>query len=452
MLFTVNWLTSIFPDVLGKVDGEIEIKRFFTDSRIKSEDSLFIPLVGESLDGHKYIKQACENGATATLWDKSKALPGGLPEELIVIFVDDTTEALQRLASAYRDEINPIVIGVTGSNGKTTTKDIVAQVAKEKYKTHFTDGNFNNEYGLPFTILSMERDTEVLVLEMGMSNFGEIELLSNIAKPDYGIITNIGESHIEFLGTRAGIAKAKLEILSGLDKNGKLIIDGDEELLSHVHVQSNVIKVGFGQHNDFIVSDINLKRNETSFKGSDGKEYTISLLGSHNVKNASYGIILGTLLGINAEKIQHALQTISLTGMRFEIFNGMNGVSIINDAYNASPTSMIAAINVVQQMDGYKDKVLVLGDVLELGEQSKSLHETVAEVINDSITCLYTIGEDSNVISEAVQKKYPNMNVKHFYEKEEVIPKLQQYLNEESLILFKASRGMKLESIIEELK
>ncbi|WP_042145002.1 UDP-N-acetylmuramoyl-tripeptide--D-alanyl-D-alanine ligase [Paucisalibacillus sp. EB02] len=452
MLFTVNWLRTVFPDVRGKSDDDKKIYRFFTDSRIKSEDSLFIPIVGESLDGHEFIKQAYENGAIATLWDKNKALPNGLPDDLIVFLVDDTTKALQHLASTYRDEINPIVIGVTGSNGKTTTKDIVASIVKEKYETHFTDGNFNNEYGLPFTILSMSRDTEVLVLEMGMSSFGEIELLSNIAKPDYGVITNIGESHIEYLGSREGIAKAKLEILSGLNKNGKLIIDGDEELLSHVHAQNNVIKVGFGTNNDFIASDIELKRNDTSFKGSDGNDYTVSLLGSHNVKNASYGVVLGKLLGINTKKIQDALQTLSLTGMRFELLSGVNEVSIINDAYNASPTSMMAAIDVVQQMGGFKDKVVVLGDVYELGEQSKTLHETVAEVVNDSITCLFTIGEDSCVISEVVQKKFPNMKVKHFHVKEDVLPELQQYLSRDTLILFKASRGMKLESIIEELK
>jgi len=452
MLFTVKWLTSVFPNYRGEIHDDQKINRFFTDSRIKTEDSLFIPIVGESFDGHKFIKQAYENGAIATLWEKNKELPEGLTDELIVFLVEDTTKALQHLASAYRNKVNPIVIGVTGSNGKTTTKDIIASIAKERYKTHFTDGNFNNEYGLPFTILSMSRDTEILVLEMGMSSFGEIELLSKIAKPDYAVITNIGESHIEYLETRAGIAKAKLEILSGLSNNGKLIIDGDEELLNHVHARNNVIKVGFGTHNDFIASDIELRRNETTFKGSDGNEYTVSLLGSHNVKNASYGVILGEILDISTDKIQHALRTLSLTGMRFELLTGINDVSIINDAYNASPTSMMAAIDVVQKMGGFKNKVVVLGDVYELGEQSKALHETVAEVVNDSLTSLYTIGEDSYVISQAVQKKYPNMDVKHFQLKEEVLPELEQYLNRDTLILFKASRGMKFESIIEKLK
>jgi UDP-N-acetylmuramoyl-tripeptide--D-alanyl-D-alanine ligase len=291
-----------------------------------------------------------------------------------------------------------------------------------------------------------------LVLEMGMSSFGEIELLSNIAKPDYGIITNIGESHIEYLGSREGIAKAKLEILSGLDKDGKLIIDGDEELLSHVHSLDNVVKVGFNNNNDFSITNIELKRNETTFNGSDGKEYTVSLLGAHHAKNSAYGIVLGKLLGISPENIQHALKKLTLTGMRFEMLSGVNGVSIINDAYNASPTSMMAAIKVVQQMDGFQEKVLVLGDIYELGEQSKSLHETVAEVIDDTITTLYTVGEDSIVIADAVRRKYPTLLVKHFYGKEDLIPELQSYLNPNTLLLFKASRGMELESIIEKIK
>ncbi|WP_010096785.1 UDP-N-acetylmuramoyl-tripeptide--D-alanyl-D-alanine ligase [Ornithinibacillus scapharcae] len=452
MLFTVEWLSTIFPRVTGNVENAIQIKTYMTDSRLKTEDSLFIPIVGENFDGHDFLMQAYENGAIATLWQDNKVLPEALPKDFIVFSVKDTTKALQHLAGCYRDEIKPIVIGVTGSNGKTTTKDIVATIAKEKYKTHYTDGNLNNEFGLPFTILSMSKDTEVLVLEMGMSSFGEIELLSNIAKPDYAIITNIGESHIEYLGSREGIAKAKLEITSGMDQNGKLIIDGDEILLSHVHQQENVVRVGFGEDNDFIVSEIELKQNATVFKGSDHSTYTIPVLGSHNAKNAAYGIVLGRLLGIDSESIKHALEHLKLTGMRFETLTGKNDVSIINDAYNASPTSMMAAIQVVQQMSGFVNKVAVLGDIYELGEKSRELHEVVAEVMNDSITHLYTVGEDSIVISNAMKNKYPTVVVKHFTEKAQLLETLQNHLNKETLILFKASRGMKLESVINEIK
>ncbi|GIO26063.1 UDP-N-acetylmuramoyl-tripeptide--D-alanyl-D-alanine ligase [Ornithinibacillus bavariensis] len=452
MLFTLNWLQTIFPNTNGEITGHTEIKQVITNSRIETSDALFIPIIGEHFDGHDFILQAYENGITAALWDMKKSVPDQLPRDFPIFYVEDTTKALQHLASCYRDEVNPIVIGITGSNGKTTTKDIVSSITKEKYKTHFTNGNFNNEFGVPFTILSMDRDTEVLVLEMGMSSFGEIELLSKIAKPDYAIITNIGESHIEYLGSREGIAKAKLEITSGLKPTGKLIIDGDEALLSHVHANSNVKKVGFSEDNDFVITNIQLHHHQTTFSASDENSYTVSLLGKHNAKNASYGIVLGKLLDISVEQIQHALSSLTVTGMRFEMLTGENGVSIINDAYNASPTSMIAAIQVVKEMSGFQHKVLVLGDIYELGKDSRTLHKTVAEVIDDSPTAVYTVGEDSSVIAEIVRKKYPNLTVKHFHQKEDILPELKRFLSKDSLILFKASRGMELESIIDKIK
>jgi UDP-N-acetylmuramoyl-tripeptide--D-alanyl-D-alanine ligase len=452
MLFTLNWLQSIFPKTRGEIAGQTEIKRIMTDSRIETSDALFVPLVGEQFDGHDFVLQAYENGITAVLWEEQKPIPAELPMEFPIFLVEDTTKALQHLSSCYRDEINPIVIGVTGSNGKTTTKDIISSITKEKYKTHFTNGNFNNEFGVPFTILSMSRDTEVLVLEMGMSSFGEIELLSTIAKPDYAVITNIGESHIEYLGSREGIAKAKLEITSGLKATGKLIIDGDEELLSHVHSHTNVKTVGFGAENDFMIKDIKLDHHQTTFSASDGETYTVSLLGKHNAKNAAYGIVLGKLLNISTEQIKAALSSLTVTGMRFEMLTGESGVSIINDAYNASPTSMKAAIQVVKEMSGFQHKVLVLGDIYELGEDSRALHQTIAEVIDDTPSAVFTVGEDSSVIAEAVQNRYPSLLVKHFQQKEDVLPELNPFLNKDSLILFKASRGMKLESIIEQIK
>ncbi|GGA83902.1 UDP-N-acetylmuramoyl-tripeptide--D-alanyl-D-alanine ligase [Ornithinibacillus halotolerans] len=451
MLFTVNWLNKIFPNVKGEVTDK-KIDSILTDSRKKAKDSLFIPIVGENFDSHEFINQAYENGAIATLWEKGRKEPEGLPESFLVFYVDDTIKALQFLANAYRHEINPTVIGITGSNGKTTTKDIVASIAKEQYKTHFTNGNLNNELGLPFTILSMPRETEVLVLEMGMSSFGEIELLSNIAKPDYAVITNIGESHIEYLGSREGIAKAKLEIITGLSNTGKLIIDGDESLLNHVHQQDNVVKVGFSSKNDFVISNVEILHHKTTFTGSDGEDYTVSLLGSHHAKNSGYGIIIGKLLGIPKEKVKKALETLQLTGMRFELLKGRNDVSLINDAYNASPTSMMAAVEVVKQMDGFETKVVVLGDIYELGDQSKKLHANVANVINEQISVLYTVGNDSKAISDAVKGKFPNMTVKHIENKEDVPNELQDYLNNQTLILFKGSRGMELETVIRQLQ
>ncbi|RLL45235.1 UDP-N-acetylmuramoyl-tripeptide--D-alanyl-D-alanine ligase [Oceanobacillus piezotolerans] len=450
MLFTTEELSKFFTNFKGPVSNEVKIEEVNTDSRIKVEESIFVPIVGENFDGHQFAEQAIRNGAVAVLWDKSRELPASVPEQTVFYFVDDTTEGLQQLASHFRDSINPIVIGITGSNGKTTTKDLVASMVKTKYVTHHTIGNFNNQIGLPLTILAMKRDTEVLVLEMGMSNFGEIELLSRIAKPDYAIITNIGESHIEFLGSREGIAKAKLEIRSGLKEGGLLIIDGDEELLRTHHNEANVVTCGFGTFNDVIIQDVSISSKGTAFRIND-EEYTIPLLGKHHSKNAAYAIILGRKLNVDLENRKKALLNVELTSMRFELLKGKNQVSIINDAYNASPTSMKAAIEVVKQMDGFKDRVVILGDVLELGEHAERLHRSVADVITAPVSAVFTLGEYTHVISEIISKTNHSILAKHFHSREELVDALKPYLREDCLLLFKASRGLKFESIINKI-
>lgn len=452
MLFTLEDLSKWFPKNQGNINKETAIKEITTDSRKEVKDSLFVPIVGEHFDGHQFAEQAVENGAVALFWNEERELPSTLPGDFPVFLVKDTLDSLQKLASLYRDQINPIVVGITGSNGKTTTKDLVTTVLKSKYITHSTKGNYNNHIGLPLTILSMSRDTEVLVLEMGMSNFGEIDLLSRIARPNFAIITNIGESHIEFLGSREGIAKAKMEIINGLQDNGTIIIDGDEELLKSLHQKPKVIKCGFKERNDFKIEDSKVTSKETIFKLSDGATYHIPLLGKHHAKNACYAIALAYCVGINAKQRQQALKFVQHTSMRFELLKGKNEVSIINDAYNASPTSMKAAIKVVKELNGFKDKVLVLGDVLELGEFSKSLHETVAEAIGEPITTVFTFGTMSKVISDKVKKDKGNkIKTAHFDTKEELMEALQPFLNNQSLVLFKASRGLKFESFVNEL-
>ncbi|WP_188454485.1 UDP-N-acetylmuramoyl-tripeptide--D-alanyl-D-alanine ligase [Virgibacillus oceani] len=451
MLFTTEWISNTFTEYQGAAPDTIPIDEVTTDSRKKTKKGLFIPLIGDNFDGHDFIKQAFDNGAVAVIWDKSKNLPEFLPTDFPVFLVDDTLIALQKLAAVYRTEINPIVIGITGSNGKTTTKDLVAAVVKSQYRTHYTDGNFNNHIGMPLTILAMDRQTEVLVLEMGMNHFGEIEQLSTIARPDAAIITNIGESHIEFLGSREGIAKAKLEITSGLKKDGILIIDGDEQLLKQVHKRDHVITCGFSSNNDVIIKEVSIQHDQTVFNLSDGTEYTIALLGKHHAKNASYAITLGKRLGITRDTIKQALLSLELTSMRFEMLKGKHNVSVINDAYNASPTSMKAAIEVVKQMTGFSDKVLVLGDIFELGEHAKTLHQSVAEVIDSPITALFTFGNDSEIISKAVQKQNKPIICRHFNTREALLNELHAYLNEDTLLLFKASRGMQFELFVKEI-
>ncbi|MFC4557016.1 UDP-N-acetylmuramoyl-tripeptide--D-alanyl-D-alanine ligase [Virgibacillus kekensis] len=450
MLFHTEWLKTIFNEYKGAVSPGIPIDEVSTDSRKETHKSLFVPIVGEKFNGHDYFKQAFDQGAIAALWQKDRKLPGFVPTDFPVFFVEDTLKALQQLASAYRDKINPVVIGITGSNGKTTTKDMMASVVGSGYRTHHTKGNLNNHIGLPLTILSMPADTEVLVVEMGMSQAGEIETLSKIAKPDYAVITNIGESHIEYLGSREGIADAKLEINSGLKENGLLVVDGDEPLLNKMHNLDYVITCGFEIDNDVVVNDVELTHNQTTFTLSDQTVYAIPLLGRHHALNAAFALTVADHIGgISKTGAADALMALQHTSMRFELLTGRNGVSVINDAYNASPTSMKAAINVVGQMDGFERKVLVLGDIFELGEASRDFHRSVADSVDASIHVLFTYGKDAKEISSVVSDRKQNIVCSHFGSKEELLQALESYLSKETLILFKASRGMQFEQLVE---
>ncbi|WP_077622110.1 UDP-N-acetylmuramoyl-tripeptide--D-alanyl-D-alanine ligase [Sediminibacillus massiliensis] len=450
MLFSTNFLATIFKDYKGAALNDIPIQEVTTDSRKKAEKSLFVPIKGESFDGHEFIKGAFDNGAVAALWAEGVPLPSFLPNDFPVFFVKDTIQGLQTLAHEYRKNIDPVVIGVTGSNGKTTTKDLIGTVLSSHYRTHRTQGNLNNHIGLPLTILSMPRETEMLVLEMGMSQFREIEVLSNIALPDYGVITNIGESHIEYLGSREGIAQAKSEILAGMQADGLLLIDGDEPLLAKLKERDNVLTCGFNTDNEVVARELQMGKEDTTFLlGSE--RFRLKMLGEHNVKNALFAISIAEKLSIPKEKVRKALANLQLTGMRFELIEGLNGATIINDAYNASPTSMKASINVVKKMTPYDRKVLVLGDIFELGERSKGLHREVAEVITEEIDVLLTIGHDAVEISKAVKEKGLDIELTHFNTVGDLQQSISGFLSEGTLILLKASRGMKLEQLLEEM-
>lgn len=449
MSFTLEFIYEVFPDYKGKQPSNTEISEIMTDSRKEISNALFIPIVGENFDAHQFINQAKENGAIAALWDANHPIPEELKEYMTFFHVPDTTEALQDLAHAYVKKVQPTVIGITGSNGKTTTKDLLLAVLQQKYVTHATKGNFNNEIGLPLTILDMNMETEVLILEMGMSDFGEIDRLSRIAEPDYAIITNIGESHIEQLKSRSGIAKAKLEIVNGMKKDSLLVLDGDEPLLTSFHYTEPMITCGFSDSNEVIVSGIKRLENSTRFKWNGTEEYTVPLLGEHHALNASFVITIAKRLEITQEMIQTGLDSLEHTSMRFEKLLGKNGVTIINDAYNASPTSMKAAIDLLKQFDEYGERIVVLGDILELGSLSTSFHEQVAHTIEPPIDVVYTYGSISKLIPPMVKDKYPSIEVQHFSNKEELTASLLKKTNASTIILFKASRGMALENVIE---
>ncbi|WP_101843798.1 UDP-N-acetylmuramoyl-tripeptide--D-alanyl-D-alanine ligase [Halobacillus sp. Marseille-P3879] len=448
-MFTVKELAPLFSKGNGATNDPIQIKSVMTDTRMEKKQSLFIPLVGDNHDAHRFIMDAIKNGAVAALWQKDHDLPREIPTEFPVFIVEDTLQALQETSSFYLRKVNPIVIGITGSNGKTTTKDITASVLQVKYRTHKTAGNFNNHVGMPLTILSMPPETEAAVLEMGMSGPGEISLLSKLARPQHVMITNIGESHIEYLGSREGIAKAKLEILDGWH-DGCFIFDGDEELLASCYNKPNALACGFEEQCDTVIRDTLLEENRSEFV-INNKQYKLLLSGKHNVKNASYVITLAEKMGLTFEEIQAGLNQLQMSGMRYEKHAGKEGSLIINDAYNASPTSMRATIEMVAQLTSKQTKVLILGDMFELGSHADQLHKEVAEAVTEDIDAVYTIGEHAAYIAEGIKEQKHNIELKHFEDKSSLGHHVSRRLNSDTVVLIKASRGMKLEVLLNDL-
>ncbi|PIC79472.1 UDP-N-acetylmuramoylalanyl-D-glutamate--2,6-diaminopimelate ligase [Sporosarcina sp. P18a] len=434
----------------GQHIAEQQVTGVCIDSRNVKAGDLFIPFRGEQVNGHQYVKGAIEQGAIASLWLKDEPNP---PAGLPLLFVEDSELALQQMARSYRSELRCTVIGVTGSNGKTSTKDLIAGVLSPYRKVKKTEGNFNNELGLPLTLLSVEDDTEVAILEMGMSDFGEISFLSTLAQPQFTVITNIGEAHMQDLGSREGIAKAKFEIIDGLVSGGMLLYDGDEPLLKElVHQQSSLRSVSFGYEQ----ADLTAQQIISTDKGSaftvTGKlegQFTIPVYGSHQVKNALAAIIIANELGLTEKQIEESLSETTLTDMRMQPIAGKNGSLLINDAYNAAPTSMRAAFRFIDETSVKQDKWLVLGDMLELGTDEQRYHEELAEELNTmNVSGIALFGPRMKWLSNQL-KDYPGEIMWTANDTLLLADALRPKLTDQTVVLFKGSRGMKLERIIE---
>lgn len=425
------------------------------DSRKIKPGNLFVPFKGEHVDGHKYVEEAIANGAAAALWQQDVPNP---PRHLPLIIVADCLIALQELARKYRNELNVKVVGITGSNGKTTTKDMTASLLSLAYKVQKTEGNFNNHIGLPLTVLSLNEDTEIAVLEMGMSGRGEIALLTKLACPDAVVITNIGEAHLLDLGSREAIAEAKLEILQGLKPGGLAVLHGDEPLLMERinRYQGNIKLQTFGRKdtNDLYPIEITQLAQGNRFKiNTSGETFELPVLGTHNILNALAAMLIARYFSIPFEKMSEGLEGIKLTNMRMELVEGRHGEKIINDAYNASPTSMMAAIELVSNLQGYDRKILVLGDMLELGPEEEQYHLQIGEGLNpEQIDLLFTYGELGTHIANGARNALGDERVFAFSDKEELLRQLQRYVRKDTLVLVKASRGMKLEEVVKALQ
>jgi UDP-N-acetylmuramoyl-tripeptide--D-alanyl-D-alanine ligase len=419
---------------------------------------LFIPFKGEKVNGHQYVAQAFEKGASAALWQQDEPNP---PKDVPLLFVEDSEKALQQMASAYRNEHQATFIGITGSNGKTSTKDLVAGVLTPYFRVQKTAGNFNNNLGLPITILSLDEDTDFAVLEMGMSGYGEIEFLSTLAKPHFVAITNIGEAHMQDLGSREGIAKAKFEIVSGLQPNGCLFYDGDEPLLSpfiqklddeKLFPSIKTISFGANRSNDVSVQSIEATENGSEFNvtGLIDARFMIPVLGKHQVKNALVAILIAQKAGLTNVQIKDSLKNVSLTDMRMEVIPAKNGSLFINDAYNAAPTSMKAAITFIRETTIRPEKWLVLGDMLELGDEEKNYHEELADYISPldfAGVCLY--GPRMKWLYEKLHAKFEDNVMWSENDYEPIRKTLKSATSSNSIVLVKGSRGMALENVID---
>ena len=436
---------------------ELEVENFSKDTRTIQKGDIYIGIKGEKFDGSNFWNQALDAGATAVIISNiqiSKEEKEKYKDKTI-IQVEDTFEALYEIAKYKRSLYNIPVIAVTGSVGKTSTKDIIASVVSQKYKTLKTEGNNNNNIGLPLTILKL-KDHESLVVEMGMNHFGEISLLTNIAKPTLAVITNIGTSHIGNLGSRENILKAKLEILEGM-KIPRMIINNDNDLL-HKWYEENKEKIeihtyGINNSSDVIAEKIELGEEKSKFvvkTSSEKVNIDVPVGGEHFVYNALCGFMVGKVLGLTAKEIQNGISKFELTKKRMDIRVLKNGATLINDSYNASYESMKASLKYLSSRTDLR-KIAVLGDMLELGDFSKELHEKVGEeVANDNIDVLICRGEFAkNIISKANKNKKTQCIL--LQNNEEILSKLQEILKEGDGVLIKASNGMKFYEICQKL-
>lgn len=425
-----------------------------TDSRKVKEGDLFVPLKGDRFDGHDYVEQSLEKGAVGALVEKDIKLDS----EKVIIKVDDTLKALRLIATFYRSKFKIPFVGITGSVGKTSTKEMVASVLSKGFNVLKNQGNFNNEIGVPLTIFRLESSHEAAVVEMGMSGLGEISRLTSIVKPDIAIITNVGVCHIEKLGSKKNILRAKMEILEGLNNNGLVILNGDDNLLFGLKGLLDFKTVFYGFEDGLDYQAYNVK--SLGEKGSvfeieiNKKEYEVKIPvpGIHNIYNALASIAAGIEMGISEEKIIQGIEEFSSAKMRLNIIDN-NGVKIINDAYNASPQSVEAALTVLQDISSANRTIAVLGDMHELGEMTYDAHFHIGKfAVEQGTDYIIAVGDNAETISKGAISAGIDVNkVLKFKNNEEVSTYLKKNTKKGDIVLVKGSRGMKMEEIVNQL-
>lgn len=424
------------------------IRRISLDSRDVEGDCLFIAVKGERTDGHKYLRSALENGAAAVMVHEDI---GAFP--LPALRVENTEQALLRMAAGYRDGFDLRVVAVTGSVGKTTTKDMTAAVLGARYRTLKTAGNQNNQFGMPQTLLRLAGDTQAAVIEMGMTGLHEIEPLSRAAKPDTAIITNVGVSHLEQLGTRENIRRAKLEVLCGLKPEGALVLNGDNDLLAEVGIETwpHILRCSLRDPRaDFFAADYRDDGREISFVLAHGGERVpvrLPLSGDHHVMDALLALAAGSCQGVSLEEGAAALAELHPSGLRQKLLE-VRGIQVVADCYNANPDSMRASLLAFAKLPARGKRIAVLGDMLELGRIAEESHREAGRLCAETgVGLLLCMGEESRRMAEEAAKH--GLDARHFTDGEELVKTLREEAKAGDAVLFKASHGMEFEKLIE---
>lgn len=449
--------------LLGDPKGEV--RGCIIDSRQAKGGEMFFALPGEKTDGHDYIETAWQKGAALAIADRNyfqgrKATPR-VPEGKALVLVDSVFTALQVLAQSWRRELNVKVVGVTGSNGKTTTKDMIYSVLGQEFRVHCSQGNHNNELGLPMTILNAPGDTEILILEMGMRGLGEIKALCEIARPDIGVITNIGTTHMELLLSQERIAQAKWELIEALPEGGTAIINADD-LYSVQKAREDRHKVCFyGLEGTF--AEPHIKGSGLRPSGRLGTTFTVtfkqekvrtdlSLPGTHNVLDALAALAVGTVCGVSLVKGCRGLRGLEMSKMRLELRQGCLETTLINDVYNANPVSMQASLKVLRERAEQNKTLAILGDMYELGDSAESGHQAVGKFASQlGVNYLITVGKlAADIAQGALQAGYDPDRITITYSREAAAEKALELLKSwepGTWVLIKGSRGMRMEEI-----
>ncbi|MBO7611684.1 MAG: UDP-N-acetylmuramoyl-tripeptide--D-alanyl-D-alanine ligase [Elusimicrobia bacterium] len=450
-------------DLINAVNGSfvignphLPINEIGIDTRTIKQDSLFFAIKGKNLDGHDYIREAIEKKVSAIVYSRDDInFENMFPTIPSLVKVQDTSIALEKLAKAYRKRFNLLhSVAITGSNGKTTTKEMLASIFKQRGRTLSNKGNFNNRIGVPLTVFNLTSDTEYAAFEIGTSEFGEIKVLTDIIAPHCGIITNIGSSHLEFFKTPENVLKEKRTLIDGIDDDGFIVLNNENQYLKSIIPQITKKVITFGLYNgaDVYAKNIKLWLDKPLFDMYiDGEKETIELpmKGKFNIFNALGAAAVAYGLGFSLQEIKDGLASCTPPKMRMQPYTLGNGGIVVNDAYNANPTSMQVSINSLSQSYPNRDVILVLGDMLELGENSPNYHAQLGKYINSlpNIKVVYLLGDLVNHLKRELTDK----KSKYFISKTILCEELMQDITENSLVFIKGSRGMKLDEVYNEI-